>query len=69
MAEIAATVAYAGVVASLIAMALEARLRGVLLDKLLDALAAWPTGPTPRTDEPPDRDDPDLDLASVTLAS
>ena len=36
--EIAATMAYAGVVASLIAMALEARLRGVLLDKLLDAL-------------------------------
>jgi GAF domain-containing protein len=36
--EIAATVAYAGVVASLISMALEARLRGVLLDKLLDAL-------------------------------
>jgi GAF domain-containing protein len=36
--EIAATVAYAGVVASLIAMALEARLRGVLLDRLLDAL-------------------------------
>jgi GAF domain-containing protein len=38
VAEIAATVAYAGVVASLISMALEARLRGVLLDKLLDAL-------------------------------
>jgi GAF domain-containing protein len=38
VAEIAATVAYAGVVASLIAVALEARLRGVLLDKLLDAL-------------------------------
>jgi GAF domain-containing protein len=38
VAEIAATVAYAGVVASLIAMALEARLRGVLLDRLLDAL-------------------------------
>jgi GAF domain-containing protein len=36
--EVAATVAYAGVVASLISMALEARLRGVLLDKLLDAL-------------------------------
>ena len=30
--------AYAGVVASLISMALEARLRGVLLDRLLDAL-------------------------------
>jgi GAF domain-containing protein len=38
LAEIAATMAYAGVVASLISMALEARLRGVLLDKLLDAL-------------------------------
>jgi GAF domain-containing protein len=38
VAEIAATMAYAGVVASLISMALEARLRGVLLDKLLDAL-------------------------------
>ncbi|MGH2814352.1 MAG: GAF domain-containing protein, partial [Actinomycetota bacterium] len=36
--EVAATVAFAGVVASLISMALEARLRGVLLDKLLDAL-------------------------------
>jgi GAF domain-containing protein len=38
VAEIAATAAYAGVVASLVSMALEARLRGVLLDKLLDAL-------------------------------
>ena len=38
--EIAATMAYAGVVASLISMALEARLRGVLLDRLLDALRA-----------------------------
>lgn len=38
VSEVAATTAYAGVVASLIAMALEARLRGVLLDKLLDAL-------------------------------
>jgi GAF domain-containing protein len=36
--DIAATMAYAGVVAGLIAMALEARLRGVLLDKLLQAL-------------------------------
>jgi GAF domain-containing protein len=36
--EIAASMAYAGVVASLISIALEARLRGVLLDKLLDAL-------------------------------
>jgi GAF domain-containing protein len=40
VSEIAATMAYAGVVASLISMALEARLRGVLLDKLLDALRA-----------------------------
>jgi GAF domain-containing protein len=40
VAEIAATVAYAGVVASLISMALEARLRGALLDRLLDALRA-----------------------------
>jgi GAF domain-containing protein len=38
VAEVAATVAYSGVVASLISIALEARLRGVLLDKLLDAL-------------------------------
>jgi GAF domain-containing protein len=38
VAEIAATVAYAGVVASLVSVAMEARLRGVLLDKLLDAL-------------------------------
>jgi GAF domain-containing protein len=38
IAEIAATAAYAGVVASLISMALEARLRGALLEKLLDAL-------------------------------
>jgi GAF domain-containing protein len=44
--EIAATMAYAGVVASLISMALEARLRGVLLDKLLDALR----GDTDRSD-------------------
>jgi GAF domain-containing protein len=36
--EIAATMAYAGVVASLISMALEARLRGLLLERLLDAL-------------------------------
>jgi GAF domain-containing protein len=38
VADIAATMAYAGVVASLISMALEARLRGVLLERLLDAL-------------------------------
>jgi GAF domain-containing protein len=38
VAEISATLAYAGVVASLIAIALEARLRGVLLDRLLTAI-------------------------------
>jgi GAF domain-containing protein len=47
VAEIAATVAYAGVVASLISMALEARLRGVLLDKLLDALRGVADCPDP----------------------
>jgi GAF domain-containing protein len=47
VAEIAATVAYAGVVASLISMALEARLRGVLLDKLLDALRGVADRPDP----------------------
>ena len=36
--EIAAIMSFAGVVASLISMALEARLRGVLLERLLDAL-------------------------------
>jgi GAF domain-containing protein len=40
VAEIAATMAFAGVVASLVSIALEARLRGVLLDRLLDALRA-----------------------------
>jgi GAF domain-containing protein len=40
VADITATVAFAGVAASLIGMALEARLRGVLLDRLLDALRA-----------------------------
>jgi GAF domain-containing protein len=40
VADIAATVAYAGVVATLISMALEARLRGALLERLLDALRA-----------------------------
>ena len=45
VAEIAATAAYAGVVASLISMALEARLRGVLLNKLLDALRTTTTRP------------------------
>ena len=47
VAEIAASVAYAGVVASLISMALEARLRGALLDKLLDALRATTDRPDP----------------------
>jgi GAF domain-containing protein len=47
VAEIAATVAYAGVVASLISMALEARLRGALLDKLLDALRGATDHPDP----------------------
>lgn len=47
VAEVAATVAYAGVVASLISMALEARLRGALLDKLLDALRATTDRPDP----------------------
>jgi GAF domain-containing protein len=47
VAEIAATVAYAGVVASLISMALEARLRGALLDKLLDALRGDTDHPDP----------------------
>jgi GAF domain-containing protein len=40
MAEIADTMVYAGVTASLIALALEARLRGVLLDRLLESLRA-----------------------------
>ena len=47
VAEVAATVAYAGVVASLVSMALEARLRGALLDKLLDALRATTDHPDP----------------------
>jgi GAF domain-containing protein len=47
VAEIAGTMAYAGVVASLISMALEARLRGALLDKLLDALRATTHRPDP----------------------
>jgi GAF domain-containing protein len=47
VAEVAATVAYAGVVASLISMALEARLRGALLDKLLDALRGTTDHPDP----------------------
>jgi GAF domain-containing protein len=47
VAEIAATMAYAGVVASLISIALEARLRGVLLDRLLDAIRASTARPGP----------------------
>jgi hypothetical protein len=47
VAEIAATTAYAGVVASLVSMALEARLRGVLLDKLLAALRTTTDHPDP----------------------
>ena len=47
VAEMAAGVAYAGVVASLISMALEARLRGALLDKLLDALRGTTDRPDP----------------------
>jgi GAF domain-containing protein len=38
LAEIAAAMAYGGVVASLVAMAMEARLRGALLDRLLAAI-------------------------------
>jgi GAF domain-containing protein len=47
VAEIAATMAYAGVVASLIAMAVEARLRGVLLDRLVAALRGVNDRPGP----------------------
>jgi signal transduction protein with GAF and PtsI domain len=47
MAEIADTMVYAGVAASIIALALEARLRGVLLDRLLDALRAATDRPGP----------------------
>ena len=47
IAEIADTMVYAGVAASLIALALEARLRGVLLDRLLDALRAATEPPGP----------------------
>ena len=47
VADIAATMAYAGVVASVLAMALEARLRGVLLDKLLAALRGVGDCPDP----------------------
>jgi GAF domain-containing protein len=47
VADIAATTAFAGVAASLIGVAVEARLRGVLLERLLDALrgAAHRPGP------------------------
>jgi GAF domain-containing protein len=48
MREIADTMAYAGLAASLIALALEARLRGVLLDRLLSALRATADGPGPQ---------------------
>jgi GAF domain-containing protein len=47
VADIAATMAFAGVTASLIAMALEARLRGVLLERLLDALRGVTDHPGP----------------------
>jgi GAF domain-containing protein len=47
VADIAATMAFAGVAASLIAMALEARLRGVLLERLLDALRTVADHPGP----------------------
>jgi GAF domain-containing protein len=47
MAEIADTMVYAGMTASLIALALEARLRGVLLDRLLESLRAATDRPGP----------------------
>jgi GAF domain-containing protein len=47
MGEIADTMVFAGLAASLIAMALEARLRGVLLDRLLAALRASTDRPGP----------------------
>jgi GAF domain-containing protein len=47
VAEIAATMAYAGVAASLVSMALEARLRGVLLERLLAALRGATDRPGP----------------------
>jgi GAF domain-containing protein len=43
--DIAATMAFAGVAASLIAMAVEARLRGVLLERLLEALRSGTGAP------------------------
>jgi GAF domain-containing protein len=48
MAEIADTMVYAGVAASVIALALEARLRGVLLDRLLEAIRAAADRPGPQ---------------------
>ncbi|HEX8133915.1 MAG TPA: GAF domain-containing protein [Actinomycetes bacterium] len=48
MAEIADTMVYAGVAASVIALALEARLRGVLLDRLLEALRSATDRPGPQ---------------------
>jgi GAF domain-containing protein len=48
MAEIADTMVYAGVAASLIALALEARLRRVLLDRLLEALRSATDRPGPQ---------------------
>jgi GAF domain-containing protein len=47
VADVAATMAFAGVAASLIGMALEARLRGVLLERLLDALRGAADRPGP----------------------
>jgi GAF domain-containing protein len=48
MGEIADTMVYAGVAASIIALALEARLRGVLLDRLLEALRSATDRPGPQ---------------------
>jgi GAF domain-containing protein len=48
MGEIADTMVYAGVAASVIALALEARLRGVLLDRLLEALRSAADRPGPQ---------------------
>jgi GAF domain-containing protein len=48
MGEIADTMVYAGVAASLVALALEARLRGVLLDRLLEALRSATDRPGPQ---------------------
>jgi GAF domain-containing protein len=48
MGEIADTMVYAGVAASVIALALEARLRGVLLDRLLEAVRSAADRPGPQ---------------------